>query len=94
MNSGHQTPSYFGGQGQGPNQHHQGGFDNQHQKPFIPPQSRGNYKTELCKYYAQGSCPYQGKCSFAHGESELKQKQVHPNGGQQNQYQNSQQQQY
>lgn len=89
MNSGHSTPTYFGGQGSGPNQSYNS------DKPFIPPQSRGNYKTELCKYFAQGSCPYQGKCSFAHGEPELKQKQIHSNGGQSNSYQGgSSQQQY
>jgi len=43
-------------------------------KPFFPPQSRGNYKTELCKYFSQGNCPYATRCSFAHGQHELKDK--------------------
>jgi len=32
-----------------------------------------NYKTSLCKYFEKGSCKYEGKCNFAHGESELRQ---------------------
>ena len=45
------------------------------QRPYVHPQSKANYKTELCKYFMQGSCPYEGKCSFAHGQAELREKQ-------------------
>lgn len=55
-------------------QNYQG--DNQQ---FKPP--RQNYKTELCKYYQQGNCPYNQKCSFAHGQQELKEKHHQGNGG-------------
>lgn len=48
---------------------------------FNPGQNRGNYKTELCKYFASGNCPYTGKCSFAHGMAELKDKPNYNNSG-------------
>ena len=39
------------------------GFDNE------------KFKTELCvKYQELGSCPYNERCRFAHGEDELRQK--------------------
>lgn len=33
-------------------------FNDPSGRPFVPPQSRGNYKTELCKFYLSGTCPY------------------------------------
>jgi len=30
-----------------------------------------NYKTKICKNWQQGSCAYDAKCTFAHGEAEL-----------------------
>jgi len=38
------------------------------------------WKTELCvKFMSVGSCPYTGKCNFAHGKHELKSRIRHPN---------------
>jgi len=31
-----------------------------------------NYKTVVCKYWEQGKCKYQQKCSFAHGDCEIR----------------------
>ncbi len=31
-----------------------------------------NYKTVTCKYWEQGKCKYQQKCSFAHGDCEVR----------------------
>lgn len=31
-----------------------------------------NYKTVMCKYWEQGKCKYQQKCSFAHGDPEMR----------------------
>lgn len=31
-----------------------------------------NYKTVICKYWEQGKCKYQQNCSFAHGDSEIR----------------------
>ena len=31
-----------------------------------------NYKTIVCKYWEQGKCKYMHKCSFAHGDSDLR----------------------
>lgn len=36
----------------------------------INPVVVNNYKTMICKYWEQGKCKYQQKCSFAHGEVE------------------------
>jgi hypothetical protein len=55
-------------------------FNDPSGRPFVPPQSRGNYKTELCKFYLNGTCPYNQKCSFAHGQQELKEKQFTSSG--------------
>lgn len=44
-------------------------------EPFKPGPafgSKSNYKTVLCKYFAQGSCKNADKCSFAHGPAELR----------------------
>ena len=41
------------------------------QKPFgVNP---ANYKRDMCKYYESGrQCPYQARCSFAHGNSDIR----------------------
>lgn len=46
----------------------------------LPPEARSIlYKTEMCKNYAaMGSCPFAGKCQFAHGAHELRRAPRHP----------------
>jgi hypothetical protein len=56
-------------------QQQMGGMYGQNQwRPNVNPQNKANYKTELCKYFLQNACPYEGKCSFAHGQAELREK--------------------
>lgn len=31
-----------------------------------------NYKTVICKYWEQGKCKFASKCSFAHGDPEMR----------------------
>jgi hypothetical protein len=32
-----------------------------------------NYKRDICKYYESGrQCPYQNRCSFAHGNNDIR----------------------
>jgi hypothetical protein len=35
------------------------------------------YKTELCNSFAAGSCSYARNCQFAHGQGELRQRELH-----------------
>lgn len=41
------------------------------QRPFgVNP---ANYKRDICKYYESGrQCPYQNRCSFAHGNNDIR----------------------
>src|SRR5574343_76875 len=34
--------------------------------------NRQKYKSEICKYWENGNCPYGKKCIFAHGAEELR----------------------
>lgn len=63
---------------------HRGGFHGQHNnrqmnqfKPNMQNQQQYNsmvYKTVECKFYKQNKpCPYKERCTFAHGEQELRQ---------------------
>ena len=36
--------------------------------------SQKKHKTEICRRWESGNCPFKGKCAFAHGEHELKPK--------------------
>ena len=37
--------------------------------PKLP---KTNFKTVVCKYYAEGKCKYGDSCSYAHGPVELR----------------------
>jgi hypothetical protein len=36
------------------------------------------YKTELCRNWMSGFCPFDSKCAFAHGKEELRDKSPNP----------------
>ena len=38
-----------------------------------PKNPKTNFKTVVCKYYAEGKCKYGDSCSYAHGSVELRQ---------------------
>ncbi|XP_016100356.1 zinc finger protein 36, C3H1 type-like 2 [Sinocyclocheilus grahami] len=47
--------------------------------PPLAPLPSNRYKTELCRSFQEhGSCKYDSKCQFAHGESELRGLNRHP----------------
>ena len=49
-----------------------GGYDNS--RGGFNGGQMSNYKTIKCKYYESGkNCPYQNKCSYAHGQEDLRQ---------------------
>lgn len=59
---------FRGGRGGG-----RGGFNNNFNNGgHFQQQQSANHKTQLCKNFEQGECKYGAKCSFAHGEGELK----------------------
>ena len=39
--------------------------------------NRHKYKSEICKYWENGQCPYAQKCIFAHGVEELRKLRKH-----------------
>ena len=43
-------------------------------KKLHSPDLKEKYKTELCRNWANGFCPFDDKCAFAHGRQELREK--------------------
>eukprot|EP00742_Colponemidia_sp_Colp-10_P000597 GILJ01000653.1.p1 GENE.GILJ01000653.1~~GILJ01000653.1.p1 ORF type:complete len:293 (-),score=23.12 GILJ01000653.1:327-1205(-) len=47
---------------------------------MLPPgQSHPNYKTVKCKFFEQGTCKFGAKCSFAHGDQDMRAKHAEQN---------------
>jgi len=40
----------------------------------APPKYLGNYKTVLCKSFISGYCAQSDRCTFAHGQNDLRRK--------------------
>lgn len=45
-----------------------------HKRPASEQDFRNKFKTELCRNWEDGICPFSEKCTFAHGDSELRDK--------------------
>ncbi|OMJ64994.1 hypothetical protein SteCoe_40036 [Stentor coeruleus] len=43
-------------------------------KKLHSPEYNEKYKTELCRNWQNGFCSFNGKCVFAHGKEELREK--------------------
>ncbi|OMJ81003.1 hypothetical protein SteCoe_18616 [Stentor coeruleus] len=43
-------------------------------KPKRETDFKAKYKTEICRNWSQGICEFGNKCTFAHGENELRNK--------------------
>ncbi|KAI1314833.1 nudix (nucleoside diphosphate linked moiety X)-type motif 2 [Mortierella claussenii] len=56
-----------------------GGRYNNNGSTANPHADNPNYKTRLCeRFEAEQFCPYYGKCTFAHGQAELRQRPANP----------------